>query len=148
MTVALGSTILRHSRRPCDCRPGSPVAASPAHRGDRLRAPARRGRWLNPRCEAHRRGSEPTPRRQFARPVDDELGDKATQADLRVSVGLAGRVIIDPGRQTNAQLAVLAARPGKPAMPGTVSQYVVLKARCPVTIVPVEGRDEKAIGDS
>jgi len=33
-------------------------------------------------------------------------------------------------------------------MPGTVSQYVVLKARCPVTIVPVEGRDEKAIGDS
>jgi len=57
-------------------------------------------------------------------------------------------VIIDAARQTNAQLVVLAARPGKPAMPGTVSQYVLLKARWPVTIGPVEGRDEKASGDS
>jgi nucleotide-binding universal stress UspA family protein len=53
-------------------------------------------------------------------------------------------VIIDAARQTHAELVVLAARPGKPAMPGTVSQYVLLKARCPVTIVPGEGADEKA----
>jgi nucleotide-binding universal stress UspA family protein len=76
--------------------------------------------------------------------VDDELGDQASQADLRISAGLAGRVIIDAARQTHAELVVLAARPGKPAMPGTVSQYVLLKARCPVTIVPGEGADEKA----
>lgn len=76
--------------------------------------------------------------------VDDELGDHASEADLRISAGLAGRVIIDAARQTHAQLVVLAARPGKPAMPGTVSQYVLLKARCPVTIVPDEGADEKA----
>jgi nucleotide-binding universal stress UspA family protein len=80
--------------------------------------------------------------------VDDELGDQASQADLRISAGLAGRVIIDAARQTRAQLVVLAARPGKSAMPGTVSQYVLLKARCPVTIVPGEGADEKASSHS
>jgi nucleotide-binding universal stress UspA family protein len=68
--------------------------------------------------------------------VDDELGDQASQADLRISAGLAGRVIIDAARRTHAQLVVLAARPGKPTMPGTVSKNVLLKARCPVTIVP------------
>jgi nucleotide-binding universal stress UspA family protein len=80
--------------------------------------------------------------------VGDELGEQATQADLRVSAGLAGHVIIDAARQTHAQLVVLAARPGMPTMPGTVSQYVLLKARCPVTIVPDESRDEQASGDS
>ncbi len=39
-------------------------------------------------------------------------------------------------RQTHAQLVVIAARTGKPTVPGTVSQYVLLKARCPVTIMP------------
>jgi nucleotide-binding universal stress UspA family protein len=80
--------------------------------------------------------------------VDDELGDQASQTDLRISAGLAGRVIIDTARQTHAQLVVLAARPGKPAMPGTVSQYVLLKARCPVTIVPGEDADEKTSSHS
>jgi hypothetical protein len=31
-----------------------------------------------------------------------------------------------------------------PSVPGTVSQYVLLKARCPVTIVPSEGTGENA----
>jgi nucleotide-binding universal stress UspA family protein len=68
--------------------------------------------------------------------VDDELGDQAAQADLRISEGIAGRVIVEAARETHAQLVVLAARPGKPTVPGTVSHYVLLKARCPVTIVP------------
>jgi nucleotide-binding universal stress UspA family protein len=68
--------------------------------------------------------------------------------DLRISAGPAGRVIIDTARQTHAQLVVLAARPGQPTMPGTVSQYVLLKARCPVTIVPGEGSGEEASGNS
>jgi nucleotide-binding universal stress UspA family protein len=76
--------------------------------------------------------------------VYDELGDQASQADLRISEGLAGHVIIETARQTHAQLVVLAARAGMPSVPGTVSQYVLLKARCPVTIVPSEGTGEKA----
>jgi hypothetical protein len=54
--------------------------------------------------------------------VSKELGD---QADLRVSEGLAGHVIVETARQTHAQLIVLAASPGKPMLPGTVSQYVL-----------------------
>ncbi|HEX3965322.1 MAG TPA: universal stress protein [Trebonia sp.] len=74
--------------------------------------------------------------------------EQGAHTDLRVSAGLAGRVIIDTARQTHAPLVVVAARPGMPTMPGTVSQYVLLKALCPVTIVPGEGRDEEPSGDS
>jgi len=42
-------------------------------------------------------------------------------------------------RQTHAQLIVLAASPGKPMLPGTVSQYVLHKAECPVMLVPSGG---------
>jgi nucleotide-binding universal stress UspA family protein len=78
--------------------------------------------------------------------IDDELGDQAGQADLRISEGLAGRVIIEAAREAKAELIVLAARPGRTVVPGTVSQYVLLKARCPVTVVPVEDTDEKTSG--
>jgi nucleotide-binding universal stress UspA family protein len=78
--------------------------------------------------------------------VDDELGDQAGQADLRISEGLAGRVIIEAAREAKAELIVLAARPGRAVVPGTVSTYVLLKARCPVTVVPVEDTDEKTSG--
>jgi nucleotide-binding universal stress UspA family protein len=78
--------------------------------------------------------------------VDDELGDQAGQADLRISEGLAGRVIIEAAHEAKAELIVLAARPGRTMVPGTVSQYVLLKARCPVTVVPVEDPDEKTTG--
>jgi nucleotide-binding universal stress UspA family protein len=71
--------------------------------------------------------------------VSEELGDQAGQADLRVSAGLAGRVIVETARQTHAQLIVLASSPGKAVLPGTVSQYVLLKADCPVLIVPTNG---------
>jgi nucleotide-binding universal stress UspA family protein len=80
--------------------------------------------------------------------VEDELGDQAAQADLRISAGVAGRVIIETARQTHAQLVVLAAGAGKPAIPGTVSHYVLLRARCPVTIVPTDGTGEKASSSS
>jgi nucleotide-binding universal stress UspA family protein len=56
-----------------------------------------------------------------------------------VSAGLAGRVIVEAARETHAELIVLAARTSKPVVTGTVSQYVLLKARCRVTIVPGEG---------
>jgi nucleotide-binding universal stress UspA family protein len=68
--------------------------------------------------------------------VTTELDERAADTDLRVSEGLAGRVIIETADQTNAQLIVLAASVGKWMLPGTVSQYVLFKARCPVMLVP------------
>jgi len=76
--------------------------------------------------------------------VDHELGAEAGQASVRVSAGLAGRVIIEAAREAHAQLIVLATHPGRSVMPGTVSQYVLLKARCRVTLVPDESTDENA----
>jgi nucleotide-binding universal stress UspA family protein len=75
--------------------------------------------------------------------VDEQLHDQAVQTELRVSAGLAGRVIVETARQTHAQLVVLAARRAWPWVPGTVSQYVLLKSHCPVTIVPHDGKDEE-----
>ena len=75
--------------------------------------------------------------------VNEELGGQAMQTELRVSAGLAGRVIVETARQTRAELVVLAARTGMAVVPGTVSQYVLLKSHCPVTIVPHEGKDEE-----
>ena len=80
--------------------------------------------------------------------VDHELGAEAGQASLHVSAGLAGRVIIDAAREAHAELIVLATRPGRSVMPGTVSHYVLLKTECPVTIVPDEAADEKTSSDS
>ena len=52
-------------------------------------------------------------------------------------------MIIEAAREAKAELIVLAARPGRTVVPGTVSQYVLLKTWCPVTVVPVEDTDEK-----
>ena len=75
--------------------------------------------------------------------VSEELGDQAGQTDLRVSAGLAGHVIVETARQTNAELIVLAASPGKSMLPGSVSQYVLLKAECPLMLVPSNGTGVK-----
>jgi nucleotide-binding universal stress UspA family protein len=71
--------------------------------------------------------------------VSSELGDEAANTQMRVSGGLAGHVIVEAARQTQAELIVIAARPGKTIVPGTVSQYVLLKADCTVAVVPAEG---------
>ncbi|HEY1914172.1 MAG TPA: universal stress protein [Streptosporangiaceae bacterium] len=81
--------------------------------------------------------------------VDKELGEQAAQAELRVSAGLVGHVIIETARQAHAQLVVIAARTGVAVLPGTVSQYVLLKAHCPVLVVPhndKDGEDERVSG--
>jgi nucleotide-binding universal stress UspA family protein len=72
--------------------------------------------------------------------VSHELGDQAGQTDLRVAAGLAGRVIVEAARQTDADLIVLAASPGKSMLPGTVTQHVLLKAYCPVMLVPGDNK--------
>ena len=79
--------------------------------------------------------------------VSSELGDQGGETDLRVSAGLAGRVIVETARQTNAQLIVLAASVGKSMLPGTVSHYVLLKAHAPVMIVPADGAEAATNSD-
>jgi nucleotide-binding universal stress UspA family protein len=70
-----------------------------------------------------------------------ELGDQAGQIGLRVSGGVAGRVIVEAARETHAQLIVLASRTGKAVVPGTVTHHVLLKAPCTVMVVPTGDGD-------
>ena len=78
--------------------------------------------------------------------VTTELDEQAADADLRVSEGLAGRVIIEAANQTRAQLIVLSSTVGKWMLPGTVSQYVLFKAPCPVMLVPAHDATDRDAG--
>jgi nucleotide-binding universal stress UspA family protein len=70
--------------------------------------------------------------------VTQALGSHADQVqlELRVVAGIAGRQIIEAAREARAQLIVLATRGSMSMLLGTVSQYVLRKAPCPVLIVP------------
>lgn len=95
-----------------------------------------------PAAKLHTRAEErATAESEVRDTVTDELGGDAGQAEVRVSPGLAGHVIIETARETQAELIVLAAHAGKSVLPGTASHYVLLKAHCPVTIVPADGAD-------
>ena len=48
----------------------------------------------------------------------------------------AGRKIVETANKVNAQLIVLATRGSTSMLLGTVSQYVLRKAPCPVLVVP------------
>ena len=50
--------------------------------------------------------------------------------------GTAGRQIVEAAREVRAQLIVLATRGSMSMLLGTVSQYVLRKAPCPVLVVP------------
>jgi nucleotide-binding universal stress UspA family protein len=68
--------------------------------------------------------------------VSDALGDAARQVEHRVVADLPGRALIHAAQAVNAQLIVLAARRGIARVLGTVSQYVLRNAPCPVLTVP------------
>jgi len=68
--------------------------------------------------------------------VADALGDQADRVELRTALGLAGRNLVDTARKVNAQLIVLAGRGSTSMLLGTVSQYVLRRAPCPVLVVP------------
>jgi len=68
--------------------------------------------------------------------VADALGDEAGRVELRTALGLAGRNLVDTARKVNAQLIVLAGRGSTSMLLGTVSQYVLRRAPCPVLVVP------------
>jgi nucleotide-binding universal stress UspA family protein len=71
--------------------------------------------------------------------VFDALGDRANKVELRTVAGLAGRNLVEVAREVNAQLLVLAERSGASSLLGTVSQYVLRKAPCPILVVPAAG---------
>ncbi len=73
--------------------------------------------------------------------VADALGDQAGKVQLRTVLGLAGRKLVETAQRVNAQLIVLAGRGSASMLLGTVSQYVLRKAPCPVLVVPESGRD-------
>jgi nucleotide-binding universal stress UspA family protein len=71
--------------------------------------------------------------------VRDVLGaERAARVQVRAVLGLAGRKIVETALQVNAQLIVLATHGSRSMLMGTVSQYVLRKAPCPVLIVPAQ----------
>ncbi len=71
--------------------------------------------------------------------VVDALGEDADKVELHTVLGLAGRNLVDTARKLNAQLIVLAGRGSTSMLLGTVSQYVLRRAPCPVLVVPEAG---------
>jgi nucleotide-binding universal stress UspA family protein len=68
--------------------------------------------------------------------ITEALGNQADHVELRVVAGIAGRQIVEAAREARAQLIVLATRGSMSMLLGTVSQYVLRKAPCPVLVVP------------
>lgn len=74
--------------------------------------------------------------------VRDVLGaDRAARVQVHAVLGLAGRKIVETAQQVNAQLIVLATHGSASMLLGTVSQYVLRRAPCPVLVVPVRPAD-------
>jgi nucleotide-binding universal stress UspA family protein len=67
--------------------------------------------------------------------VVDALGDQAGEVEQRTVPGPAGRSLVVTANAVNAGLLVLASRGTSSTLPGTVSQYVLRKAPCPVLLV-------------
>jgi len=110
----------------------APLIAVMAYSGDYAMAPAAR-----PVAPPHTAGEERLAAESALRDaVVDALGDEAERVELRTALGLAGRNLIDTARRVNAQLIVLAGRGSTSMLLGTVSQYVLRKASCPVLVVP------------
>lgn len=71
--------------------------------------------------------------------VRDALGERAEEVQLRAEQGFPGHTLVEVAKTVQAQLVVLAARRAEGAMSrllGTVSQYVLRHAPCPVLVVP------------
>jgi nucleotide-binding universal stress UspA family protein len=68
--------------------------------------------------------------------VATALGEAAHDVELRAVSGLAGRGLVETARQVGAQLIVLSTRGSLTSILGTVSEYVLRNAPCPVLVVP------------
>jgi nucleotide-binding universal stress UspA family protein len=112
---------------------GAPLIAVQAYSGERtLGAPAARPLSTLRTAEDERIDTETSLRRA----VRDVLGEQADGVEVRAILGLAGRKIVETANKVNAQLIVLATRGSTSMLLGTVSQYVLRKAPCPVLVVP------------
>jgi nucleotide-binding universal stress UspA family protein len=112
---------------------GAPLVAVRAYSGERsLSVPATRLAPVLPTAEDERAEAESCLREA----IREVLGDQADGVEIHAVLGLAGRKIVETAQRVNAQLIVLATR-GSPALLGTVSQYVLRKAPCPVLVVPL-----------
>jgi nucleotide-binding universal stress UspA family protein len=110
----------------------APLIAIMAYSGDRVMAPAG-----GPAASVRTVGEERLVAESALRDaVVDALGAEADRVELRTALGLAGRSLVDTARRVNAQLIVLAGRGSTSMLLGTVSQYVLRKAPCPVLVVP------------
>jgi nucleotide-binding universal stress UspA family protein len=72
--------------------------------------------------------------------VEDALGEDAAGVDTRVIQGVPGRALVQAAREAGAQMVVLSARSdgAMSRLLGTVSQFVLRNAPCPVLVVPAE----------
>ena len=113
----------------------APLIAVMAYSGDRAMAPASRSAASLRTVGEERLVAESALRDAVA----DALGEEANRVELRTALGLAGRNLVDTARRVNAQLIVLAGRGSTSMLLGTVSQYVLRKAPCPVLVVPEVG---------
>jgi len=77
--------------------------------------------------------------------VSDALGDAAGRVDHRVVADLPGRALVHLAQTVNAQIIVLATRQGIARVLGTVSQYVLRNAPCPVLTVPEPAMDSSGL---
>jgi nucleotide-binding universal stress UspA family protein len=77
--------------------------------------------------------------------VSDALGNAAERVEHRVVADLPGRALVHAAQTVNAQLIVLAARHGIARVLGTVSQYVLRNAPCPVLTVPEADIDSRML---
>lgn len=70
--------------------------------------------------------------------VHAALGDDAADVELRVVQGSPGHGLVEAARDAGARMVVLAARSDGAVsrLLGTVSQYVLRNAPCPVLVVP------------
>ena len=71
--------------------------------------------------------------------VREVLGtERAARVQVHAVLGLAGRKIVETALQVNAQLIVLATNGSRSMLMGTVSQYVLRRAPCPVLVIPAQ----------
>ncbi len=70
--------------------------------------------------------------------VTAALGAQGADTELRTMPGLAGRTLVETAESAGAQLIVLATGRSTSMLAGTVSNYVLRNAPCPVLVVPPE----------
>ena len=146
-------TVLVGVKRSSDSRAAIRLAAQEARYRDTtliavMAYPAERG-WspaVRPGVERLTRADDRAVAEDLLREaVSEALGDVAERVDHRVVADLPGRALVHAAQTGNAQLVVLAAREGIARVLGTVSQYVLRNAPCPVLTVPEADIDSRGL---